>query len=417
MKIDLLVVNAEIYTPIDKGRPLAGEDAGALLHIANGAVAVKDGTIVDVGETGRLKGQYAEAVRVVDAAGRALIPGFVDPHTHALFIGSREDEFVMRMKGKSYMEILREGGGILNTLKRIRKATLEELAEALKRRLSVFLEYGTTAVEIKSGYGLDTVNELKMLKAIKSVSQSTDMELVATFIGAHAVPPEYANRKGDYVDLVVNEMIPAVAELGLAEFVDVFCEQGVFDVRETRRILKAACEVGLKAKIHADEIKAIGCSELSGEIKIVSCDHLLKIQPSGIAAMRSSGTIATLLPITAFSLREPYAPARELIDGCVPVALATDCNPGSSYSESMPMAITLAVVEMGMTPDEALVSSTLNAAYALDKAARIGSIEPGKRANFVILKEDSHLFIPYHVGINPVYETYVGGWCAFTAAD
>ncbi len=406
--VDLLILRANIYTPRGKSAR-KGKEMREIYHIEDGAIVVKDGVIVDIGKTDELFERYRDAKEIVDAKNRALLPGFIDPHTHAVFIGTRENEFKMRLEGKTYMEILNAGGGILSTVKKVRESSKEELAEDLINKARIFLSYGTTTIEAKSGYGLDFENEVKMLEAIKIANKETPLDFVPTFIGAHAVPLEFKSNKDKYIDIVINEMIPYVAENRLAEFIDVFCEEGVYTPDETLRILEAGLRYGLKPKIHSDEIESIGCTNLAEKIKIYSCDHLLKLDSSGLEALKKSDTMATLLPGTAFSLKEGFANARRIIDGGVGVALATDFNPGSSYSESMPEIITLGVLLMDMLPEEAIVAATLNAACAIDRGESIGSIEIGKQADFILLKEDSYLFIPYHYGVNPVFETYKRG--------
>ncbi|AEA34573.1 imidazolonepropionase [Hippea maritima] len=413
--VDLLLIRGNIFTPIDDGKPKTLKRMDELASIEDGAIAVKDGVIVDIGKTDDLFKKHRDTKNIVDANFRAVLPGFVDPHTHALFVGTREKEFDMRLAGKSYMEILNAGGGILNSVKRLRSATIEQLRDELKKRIKTFFEYGTTTLEVKSGYGLDFENEIKMLTAIALTKKETPMDIAATFIGAHAIPEEFKDKKEEYVKLVVERMIPYIAEHKLAEFVDVFCEEGVYTPEETLRIIEAGLKHSLKAKIHADEIASIGCSELALKTKLSSCDHLLKIKESGIEALKQSGTMATLLPITAFSLKEEFADGRRLVDSGVGVALATDFNPGSSYSESMPFAITLAVLNMGLTPREAIVASTLNSAYVLGREKLVGSLEVGKQADFVLLKENSYLFIPYHAGVNPIYAVYKRGERVFSA--
>ncbi len=408
--INLLVEHANIYTPKDNLRKAKGGlDMRKILFIEDGAIAVKNGVIADIGKTEELKYKYSDAEEIINAEGRAALPGFVDPHTHAVFAGTRENEFSMRMEGKSYMAILRQGGGILNTVESVRAVSVCNLADNLKKRLELFYKWGTTTIEAKSGYGLSFDDEVKQLEAIRLVNDSDYGQIVPTFLGAHAVPGQFYDDKEAYIDIIVNKMIPYIAKQRLAEFVDVFCEGGVFDVIETKRILLKGIACGLKVKIHADEIKYIGCSELANDIDITSCDHLLKITDKGINALKRGGTIATLLPGTAFSLKEKYAPARKIIDKGVPVAIATDCNPGSSYTESMPLMITLSVLNMNMTVEEAITASTLNAAYAVGLGSRIGSLDVGKQADFVLLNEDSYLFIPYHYGVNPIFSTYKKG--------
>jgi len=406
--VDLLVIRANIYTPKGKSA-LKGKHMREIYHVEDGALAVKDGVIVDIGKTGELFERYRDAKEIVDAKGKALLPGFVDPHTHAVFIGTRESEFKMRLEGKTYMEILNAGGGILSTVKRIREASKEKLAKDLISKSHRFLSYGTTTIEAKSGYGLDFENEIKMLEAIKVANEESPLDFVPTFIGAHAIPLEFKSNKDKYIDIVINEMIPYVAENRLAEFVDVFCEEGVYTPDETLKILEAGLKYGLKPKIHSDEIKSIGCTNLAEKVKIYSCDHLLKLDNTGLEALKKTDTMATLLPGTAFSLKEGFANARRLIDNGVGVALATDFNPGSSYSESMPAIITLGVLLMDMLPEEALTAATLNGACAIDRGENVGSLEVGKQADFILLKESSYLFIPYHYGVNPVFETYKRG--------
>ena len=416
--MDLLIINANLYRVSDIKSPKTKSDMLNLNYIESGALAVEDGLIKDVGITDDLIKKYIKnSKQIIDAQGRAVLPGFVDPHTHAVFLGTRENEFKMRLEGKTYMEILNAGGGILNSVKKIRQSGVDELASELLKRVNLFFEWGTTTFEAKSGYGLDFENEIKILEAIKIVNNSGRAQIIPTFIGAHAIPVEYKNNKNKYINIIISEMIPYIAENSLAGFIDVFCEEGVYTPDETQRILKAGIDAGLKAKIHADEIKAIGCSELAGNLDMVSCDHLLKITDKGLKAMKKGNSIATLLPGTAFSLKEGFAPARKIIDYGIPTAIATDCNPGSSYTESMPVIITLATLMMNMMPEEAITSATINAAYAVDKADSIGSLDIGKQADFIILKEKSYLFIPYHYGVNPIWQTYKKGERVFDASS
>ncbi len=409
--LDFLFVRANIFSlKNEKKRTKIKEEMLNLGQIKDGAIAVRNGIIVDVGNTNELWSKYKNTAKhIIDVENRALLPGFIDAHTHSLFIGTREQEFKMRLEGKSYMEILKAGGGILKSVETVKKSTVEQLAFELKKRVKLFFGLGTTTFEAKSGYGLDFENEIKMLKAIKNVNETTNAEIIPTFIGAHAIPPEYRSNKEKYIDIIIHKMIPYIAKHNLAEFIDVFCETGVYTKEETKLILSAGIKYGLKAKMHADEIEAIGCSELAAELKITSCDHLLKITDKGLKALKDSNTIATLLPGTAFSLKEEYAPARKIIDEGIPTVIATDCNPGSSYTESMPSVITLAVMQMGMMPEEAIASSTINAAYAVGKDRYLGSIEIGKQADLIILKENNYLFIPYHYGVNPIHATYKRG--------
>ncbi len=410
--IDLIVKSANIFTVSDVyKRAKIGPESRDLSLIPDGAIVVRDGIIVDIGPSSHILKKYEkeDVKEVLDVEGRAILPGFVDPHTHSAFVGTREKEFKMRLEGRTYLEILEAGGGILSTTKKVREAPLSELVDALKVRADIFYEWGTTTFEAKSGYGLSPEAEIKQLEAIKKVNEEGYAEIVPTFLGAHAIPLEYKERKKDYINIIINEMIPYIAKNHLARFIDVFCEVGVYSPDETLAILQRGMEYGLLPKMHADEIEAIGCTELASQIKITSCDHLLKITESGMKALKAHGTIATLLPGTAFSLREEMAPARKIVDYGIPIAISTDCNPGSSYTESMPLIITLSVLEMGLLPEEAITSATINAAYAIDMGDKIGSLDIGKQADFIILKEDSYLFIPYHYGVNPIFATYKKG--------
>jgi imidazolonepropionase len=395
--------NARITTPRDPGHALSGAAQGRVESFESGALLVEDGLVAAVGPEADVRGALAGgAVEEIDCGGRALTPGFVDPHTHMCFATLREEEFSLRLEGVEYLEILRRGGGILSSVRAVREAGEEALVAVARANAMEALAHGTTTVEMKSGYGLDTENELKLLRAIRTVGQTTPLDVVATFLGAHAVPPEFADRPEAYVDLVVDEMIPAVAEQGIARFVDVFCESGVFTVEQSRRILSAGKAAGLRAKLHADEVHDMGGGALAAELGAVSADHLLAVSPRSLEAMAEAGTIAVLLPGTAYSLRKPYAEARAMVERGVPVALATDCNPGSSYVRSMQFVVGLAVMAMGLTPEEALVASTLNAAYALDLADRVGSLDPGKQADFCLLDGHTPAIFAYRAGGNSV---------------
>jgi imidazolonepropionase len=327
----------------------------------------------------------------------------VDPHTHALFVGSRQDEFEMRLEGKTYMDILLGGGGILNTVNLVARATEDDLIAETGRRLRRMMVHGTTTVEIKSGYGLDTANELKMLRSIRRLREVSPVDTVASFLGAHAIPMAYKGRTAEYVDLICNEMLPAVARDRLAEFCDVFCEEHVFSLKDSRRILEKARDLGLRPKIHADELKPLGGAQLACELGAQSADHLLTVTPTAIDRLSSCDTVGILLPGTAFSLMAgSYAPARGMIDKGVAVALATDCNPGSCYTESMQIVLSLACVMMRMTPAEALNAATINGAFAVGRADAVGSLEKGKQADLLVLDVPDYKYIPYHFGVNHV---------------
>jgi imidazolonepropionase len=338
--------------------------------------------------------------------GACVIPGFVDPHTHLCFAKRREDEFKMRLDGLPYLEILKRGGGILSSVNAVKSVTEEELFFATKKLALSALAKGTTTIEIKSGYGLDLELELKMLSVISRISRETPLDVVPTFMGAHAVPVEYKERPDDFVDLIINEMLPKVREQGIAEFCDIFCEEGVFSVAQSRKILNAAREMGFGLKIHADEVHDLGGAGLAAELGVRSAEHLLAAAEENLRAMGRAGSIAVLLPATAYSLKKPYAKGREMIDWEVPVALATDCNPGSCFCESVPFIFGLGVMNMDMTVEEALSAATLNAAYAINRQHKVGSLEPGKQADFLVLDGETPTTLAYHVGSTSVLEVH-----------
>jgi len=403
----LLIKNANIFTP-NGLKALKGEDMKHISCYRSAALLCEDGIITYVGDEAGLPALPADC-EVVDAAGRALLPGFIDSHTHLVFGGYRPDEFEWRLKGDTYMSIMERGGGIQSTV----NATHEETVDALERKARWFVDrmrrMGVTTVEAKSGYGLDRDTELKMLEVIKRLAEdkSTGVDVVATFLGAHAVPKEYKGRTSDYVDFIINEMIPEVK--GKAEFFDIFTEKNVFEIEDSRRMLQAAKDAGFKLKLHADEIVTLGGAELAAEMGAVSADHLLHISDDGIKAMAERGVVATLLPLTAFALKEPYAPARKLIDAGAAVALATDLNPGSCFSGSIPLTIALACIYMRMSVEEVLTALTLNAAAAIDRADTLGSLELGKQADMVLLEFEGINSLPYYVGMNCVREVIKRG--------
>jgi imidazolonepropionase len=403
--------HARIFTPKDHGHPLAGPDQGRLTHFANGALLVKDGLIEGIGsEADVLAHPVAKEIQQeIDCENLCLVPGFVDPHTHMCFAGRREAEFEERLAGTPYLEILQKGGGILSSVRAVHAADEDELCVQTRKHLLAALKLGTTTAEIKSGYGLDTQNELKMLRAIARTGRSLPLDVVATFLGAHAVPETYRNRSDAYVDLVIEEMLPAVATQGIARFCDVFCEKSVFSLDQSRRILSAAKAAGLQIKIHADEVHDLGGAGLAADLGAVSADHLLAASDANLARMATAGMVAVLLPATAYSLRKPFARARQMIAADLAVALATDCNPGSSFTESMPFVIGLSVLQMHLTPAEALTAATLNAAYAIGMARSVGSLEPGKQADFLLLDGQTPAILAYHAGLTPVVAVYKRG--------
>ncbi|MGA7277077.1 MAG: imidazolonepropionase [Desulfocapsaceae bacterium] len=403
--------NARIYTPKDRGRPLAGGDQGELAHFPHGAILVEDGKIAAVGNEAsvRTSNSLPAGIREVDCGGRCMIPGFVDPHTHMCFTELREAEFAMRLSGTPYLDILKEGGGILSSVRAIAAASEDQLYQKTLERVTTALELGSTTLEIKSGYGLDTENELKMLRIIDRVAKSSQVDVVATFLGAHAVPTAFRNEPSRFIDMVIGEMLPAVRLQGVAKFCDVFCEQGVFSINESRRLLAAAKGMGLRAKLHADEVYDLGGAGLAAELGACSADHLLAASEKNIEAMAAAGVIAVLLPATAYSLRKSYARARLMIELNLPVALATDCNPGSSFTESMQFVVCLAVLNMHMSPAEALTAATLNAAYSIGMADRVGSLDQGKQADFLLLDGKTPAILAYHAGVSSVACIYKNG--------
>lgn len=402
---------AEVATP-EGSTPRRGAEQGRVRRLRGAEVVCRDGRIAFVGdpaERRRLFGEMADAERL-DGRGGTLIPGFVDPHTHLPWAGTREEEFAMRLAGKSYQEIAAAGGGILSTVASTRRASEEELAALVLRRLDQMLAWGTTTAEAKSGYGLTLGDEMKQLRAIRRASDSHPVDLVPTLLAAHEVPPEFRQDRGGYVDLICDEIVPAAAEAGLARFCDVFCERGVFSAEESRRVLEAGARHGLAPRLHADEFVDSGGAELAASLGALSADHLMAVSPAGIEALAGSGVTAVLLPGTSFFLmKKAYAPARRLVEAGVPVALATDCNPGSSHTESMPMVVVLAALQLGLSIEESLTAATLNAACSLGLGAEIGSIEPGKRADLALLDAPNLLHLAYHYGINPVAAVVKGG--------
>jgi len=407
---DLIIENASELATTEGGsqKPLVGKQMQALKIIKDAALAVKDGRIIAVGRTSTVRSAF-KASKTIDVKGKTIVPGFVDPHTHLVFAGSREDEFEMRIKGAGYMEIHVKGGGILKTVRETRRASEAELVRSCTKTLGIMLQHGTTTVEAKSGYGLSVEDEVKSLRVIRRLDEIQPVDLVATFLGAHAVPPEYRQQPSDYVRLVIEKMIPAVARSGLAEFCDVFCEKGVFTVGESRDILRVGKKHGLKPKLHADELTAFGGAELAAEVGAVSAEHLLYASDGGLGMMARRGVVAVLLPAASFALMaEKYADARKIIEMGVPVALGTDFNP-SCWVESQQLVISLACHEMKMMPAEALTASTINAAHAVGRAGEVGSLEIGKKADVVILDASNHGFLGYQFGTNLVSQVIKEG--------
>ena len=414
MKADLVVINAgQLVTAAGySGRPKRGSELAELGIITDGAVAVKEGLITAVGTTTAIMEQVeaAEGATLIDAGGKVVLPGLVDPHTHLIFAGSREDEFEMKIRGAAYLDILAKGGGILSTVRSTRAAGEAELVRVGKKYLAEMLSQGTTTTEVKSGYGLTVADELKQLRAIRTLQKTQPVELVPTFLGAHAIPEEYRGNPDAFVELVIREMLPAVERAGLAECCDVFCEEGVFTVEQSRRILQAARTLGFKLKLHADEIVPLGGAELAAELEALSADHLVAITGKGIEKLAASKTVAVLLPATTFCLMgTKYAPAREMIAAGVAVALAGDFNPGSSPVNSLPVVMGIACRQLKMTPAEAISAVTINAAHAIGRASELGSIEVGKKADLVIFDAADYRSIAYRFGTNLVEKVIKSG--------
>lgn len=386
-----------------------GEKQGENLKLTNASVLCKDGIIEEICQEGQLPLGADSADVVIDAEGKLVTPGLVDGHTHLVFGGYRQNEIPLKLKGATYLEILAAGGGILDTVKHTREAAFEELCEKTEGFLDEMLGIGVTTCEAKSGYGLDLENEAKMLNVVKKLNDEHPMDIVSTFMGPHAVPPEYKGRGKEYIKMVCDEMLPYVKENNLAEFCDVFCEDGVFDVDESREYMKVAKEMGFGLKIHADEIEEIGGSELAGEMGAVSAEHLIAIGEKGMAAMKAAGTTAMLLPATSFYLGKTFAPARRMIELGIPVSIASDFNPGSCPSLNLQFAINLGYLRYRMTPEEVLTAVTINPACAIGRGDKVGTIEKGKQADLVIWDAPNMEMLCYRFGSNLALQTIKKG--------
>jgi imidazolonepropionase len=392
--------------------PLVKGEMSELCIIENGSVWIENGTIRAVGKDEELESQFGGRLgdaEVIDASGKLVTPGLVDPHTHLVFAGSRENEFNMRLNGATYMEIMNAGGGIYATTNRTQAATHDELYQESYERLNQFLKHGVTTVEAKSGYGMEWETERKQLEVAKALNEKHTVDVVSTFMGAHAVPKEYKENPDEFVRLLVEEMIPKVAELGLAEFNDVFCEKGVFTPEQSLQILEAGKRYGLIPKIHADEIEPYEGAELAAEVGAISADHLLRASENGMLAMAKKGVVGVLLPGTAYFLMAESANGRKMIDLGVPVALSTDCNPGSSPTVSLPFIMNLACLKMGMTPAEVLTAATINAAHAINRGKEIGSLEVGKKADLTIFNVENYMKLQYSYGVNHTHTVVKNG--------
>jgi imidazolonepropionase len=413
--IELLITGAaEVVTPLG-ARPRGGADLARVRVVTDGAVAIDGGAIVEVGPRVAIEERYAPA-RTLDAAGGLVVPGFVDAHTHPVFLGTREDEFEQRLAGKTYVEIAAAGGGIASSLRGVRAASSAELLAGLLLRLDRFLALGTTTVEAKTGYGLTLEDELKCLRVIARANELHPIELVPTFLGAHDFPPEYRADRASYVALLVEEMLPAVAESGLAEYADIFTEAHVFDAAATRVVLGRARELGFALRLHVDQLTPLGGAELAAELGAVSADHLEYVSDAGIDALGAAGVIPVLCPLVPLYLCEPKeAPARRMVERGLAPALATDFNPGSCYVQSMPEVLSWAALRYGLSAAEALTAATLNAACSLGRGARLGSLEPGKRADVVVTDLPNHRHLTYELGRSPVRAVVKDGRVVFEA--
>jgi len=399
---DLIVENAsQLVTLAGPARPRAGAEMRELGIIIGGALLARDGVIVAVGAASEVEPQAGPDAIRIDARTSVVMPGFVDAHTHPVFAGTREDEYEMRAAGLTYQQIASQGGGIRSTVRKTREASEDDLFEMALPRVRSLLEHGTTTVEAKSGYGLTLDDELKILRVIQRLNAETPLELIPTFLGAHEIPDEYSDAREDYIRLVTDEMLPRVAAEGLARYCDVFCESHVFTVDESRRVLARAKELGLGVRLHAEQLSLSGGASLAAEFGAATADHLEWIDAEGIIALSRAGVIAVLLPGAVFHLGlSRYAPARAMIEAELPVALATDFNPGSSPTPSMQMILSIACTQMRMIPAEAISAATINAAYSLDGGNRIGSLEVGKQADAVVFDCSDYRQIPYLFGIN-----------------
>lgn len=399
MIIDLLLTDvSEMVCVSHLGKPLAGTDMNNVNILKGHSIAVHKGQIIAIDPAEVLSATYTP-MEEIDCRGKVVTPGFVDPHTHPVFVHTREDEFEMRIQGKSYVEISQTGGGIRSTLKSTASASEDELYRLASKRIEKMLLQGTTTLEAKSGYGLTTESELKQLSVIKRLAETLPINIIPTFMGAHEYPEEYKNNHQTYIDILMNEMLPSVRKQGIARYCDIFTEAHVYNIEESRIVLNKAKELGFELKMHVDEIEPMGGAELAAELKCVSADHLGMTSEHGIKALKEAGVVPVLLPATLFSLgNKTYARARDMIEAGLPVALATDFNPGSCNCDSMPFVMTLACLQMKMTPAEALAAATINAAAAINMENRVGSISGGKQADLLIWDIPSYKYIPYHIG-------------------
>jgi imidazolonepropionase len=402
--MNLLIKNIkQLVTVPAYGAPFkSGKEMGDLGIIEHATLFIENGIFTWIGQTSDFSHVVNEDIDVIDASDLVGLPGFVDSHTHLIFGGSREDEFALRVEGKTYQEIAQAGGGIFSTVQATRAMTKKELKRHARQHLDTMLTEGTTTVEIKSGYGLSEKDEIKILEAMNDLREECLVDIVSTFLGAHAVPPEFKNNSDGYIELLCRRLLPYIAQRNLAKFCDAFCETGYFTVKQCRKIFEKSKSLGLQIKVHADQLSQIGASQLAADMGALSADHLEQINDAGIAALKQSGTIATLLPGVSFFLHESYPPARKIIDAGIPLAIASDFNPGTCMSYSMPLMMTIACTQMSVTTEEAITASTLNGAAALGLSHKLGSIEVGKQADIVLYDIPSYRSLAYHFGSNHV---------------
>ena len=412
---DLAVVNCrQLVTLAGPRRPRTGTEMREIGLIADGAMRIRDGRIAAVGPRGDIQRSLAEDTEVIDAGGRIVLPGFVDAHTHPVFAGTRADEFEQRAEGATYAEIAARGGGIRSTVRKTRAASEAALLEAARRYAEWFLRGGTTTVEAKSGYGLSLDDEIKILRVIRLLGSERRARYVPTFLGAHEVPDEYAGRRDEYVSAVIHEMLPRIVEDQLAEYCDVFCEPNVFPAPQAAEILRAAKALGLGIRMHADQFSADHGSLLAAELSAATADHLERTTPAGLAALRAAGVQPVLLPGSVYALgSSQYPAARQMIQTGLAAVLATDFNPGSSPTASMSMVLSLACTHLRMAPAEAITAATINAAWSLGRGNELGSLDPGKHADFVLHECDDYRELPYFFGRETAFSVFVGGACVY----
>ena len=410
MKADLILKNiGKLVTMQGSSSFRVKEEMNKINIIENAYIAVKNGKILAIGVGDEFGNLCGEDTKIHDAEGLLVTPGLIDSHTHLIHGGSRENEFSMKLNGVPYIEILNNGGGILSTVKATKEASEEELYKKAKKSLDRMLEFGVTTVEEKSGYGLELNTEIKQLEVARALDKNHPVDLVHTFLGAHAVPEEYKENHKAYIDILVDVMMPKIKDMGLAEFCDVFCEEGVFTIEESEYILQKAKEIGYKLKIHADEIESLGGAELAAKLGCVSADHLMAASDEGIKMMAENNVVSNILPATSFNLNKNYADCRKMIDMGAIVSLSSDYNPGSCPSENLQLVMQLGCLHLKMTPNEVLTAVTINAAYAIDRADKIGSIEVGKNADFVVFDARNVEYLMYHFGINHTKKVYKNG--------